>query len=203
MSTVSIPKRGGSAVVADDFDKPNGIAFSPDEQNTLCRRYRGFPPRGRAASIRAFTVSESGSVRRPGLRVDRTGLADGFRLDTDGNVWTSAGEGVHCFSPNGDPPGRSGFRRWFRTSPSADRNGTGCSSPPRRRFTVFMSAPSGRGGSDAESGARAAMTLRRRYLGVPLRILRVVAVVVAQAGTVGLVTAPVGHDLLKGARRCQ
>ena len=34
------------------------------------------------------------------------GLADGFRLDTDGNVWTSAGDGVHCFSPNGDLLGK-------------------------------------------------------------------------------------------------
>ena len=29
------------------------------------------------------------------------GLFDGFRLDTDGNVWSSTGEGVHCFAPDG------------------------------------------------------------------------------------------------------
>ena len=29
------------------------------------------------------------------------GLPDGFRFDTDGNLWTSAGDGVHCFSPEG------------------------------------------------------------------------------------------------------
>ena len=29
------------------------------------------------------------------------GLFDGFRLDTDGRIWTSAGDGVHCFEPDG------------------------------------------------------------------------------------------------------
>jgi gluconolactonase len=33
-------------------------------------------------------------------------MADGFRLDTDGNVWTSAGDGVHCFSPRGELLGK-------------------------------------------------------------------------------------------------
>ena len=29
------------------------------------------------------------------------GCADGFRLDTDGNLWSSAADGVHCMSPDG------------------------------------------------------------------------------------------------------
>jgi len=29
------------------------------------------------------------------------GLFDGFRLDTDGRIWTSAGDGVHCYLPDG------------------------------------------------------------------------------------------------------
>ena len=29
------------------------------------------------------------------------GLADGFRCDEQGNVWTSAGDGVHCYSAEG------------------------------------------------------------------------------------------------------
>ena len=58
---------------------------------------------GRGTSAR-FTVSDDGKLsRRRGLRRRCTaGLSDGFRLDTDGRVWTSAGEGVHCFSPDGD-----------------------------------------------------------------------------------------------------
>jgi len=34
------------------------------------------------------------------------GLADGLRIDTDGNIWTSAGDGVHCYSPEGDLLGK-------------------------------------------------------------------------------------------------
>ena len=34
------------------------------------------------------------------------GLFDGFRLDTEGNLWTSAGEGVNCYDPAGDLLGR-------------------------------------------------------------------------------------------------
>jgi gluconolactonase len=26
---------------------------------------------------------------------------DGFRLDVSGNLWTSAGDGVHCYAPDG------------------------------------------------------------------------------------------------------
>ncbi len=34
------------------------------------------------------------------------GFADGFRLDEDGNVWSSAGDGVHCIAPDGTELGR-------------------------------------------------------------------------------------------------
>ncbi|WP_430321999.1 SMP-30/gluconolactonase/LRE family protein, partial [Salmonella enterica] len=29
------------------------------------------------------------------------GLFDGFRLDDAGRLWTSAGDGVHCYDPDG------------------------------------------------------------------------------------------------------
>jgi gluconolactonase len=29
------------------------------------------------------------------------GLFDGFRLDSDGRIWTSAGDGIHCYEPDG------------------------------------------------------------------------------------------------------
>ena len=33
-------------------------------------------------------------------------MPDGFRLDTEGNLWTSAQDGVHCYSAGGDLLGR-------------------------------------------------------------------------------------------------
>jgi gluconolactonase len=101
------PETGQVAVVADDFDKPNGIAFSPDEQILYVADTGASHRDDGPHHIRAFTVSESGDLSGGHVfAVIEPGLADGFRLDTDGNVWTSAGDGVHCFSPNGDLLGK-------------------------------------------------------------------------------------------------
>jgi gluconolactonase len=101
------PETGQVAIVADDFDKPNGIAFSPDEM-TLYVADTGASHRDDGPHhIRTFTVSDGGSLSGGQVFASiEPGLADGFRLDTDGNVWTSAGDGVHCFSPNGDLLGK-------------------------------------------------------------------------------------------------
>ncbi|UEM05171.1 SMP-30/gluconolactonase/LRE family protein [Skermanella rosea] len=98
---------GQVTVAADDFDKPNGIAFSPDEQILYVADTGASHRKDGPHHIRAFAVSQSGTLS--GGEVFATiqpGLADGFRLDTDGNVWTSAGDGVHCYSPNGDLIGK-------------------------------------------------------------------------------------------------
>jgi gluconolactonase len=96
------PASGALAVVADDFDKPNGIAFSPDEKKLYVADTGGSHDPGGAHHVRVFDVV--GGKRLANGRVFAEidpGLADGFRLDTDGNVWTSAGDGVHCYSPKG------------------------------------------------------------------------------------------------------
>ena len=49
-----------------------------------------------------FVVGTGGSLS--GGRVFHKvepGFADGFRCDTDGNLWSSAGDGVHCIDPSG------------------------------------------------------------------------------------------------------
>jgi gluconolactonase len=101
------PSTGELAAVADDFDKPNGIAFSPDER-TLYVADSGVThdPAG-PRHIRAFRVDERNRVSASRVfAVIDPGLPDGFRLDVDGNLWTSAGDGVHCFSPQGVLLGR-------------------------------------------------------------------------------------------------
>jgi len=76
------------------------------------------------------------------------GSADGFRLDTDGNVWTSAGDGVHCFSPNGDLLGKVRVPEVVSNLSFGGLKRNGCSSPRRPRSTASMSAPSGQGRSE-------------------------------------------------------
>jgi gluconolactonase len=101
------PDTGELRVAADDFAKPNGIAFSPDER-ILYVADTGFTHDADAPRhIRAFDVADDGKLKNS--RVFATcdvGLFDGFRCDTEGRVWTSAGDGVHCYAPGGDLLGK-------------------------------------------------------------------------------------------------
>jgi gluconolactonase len=101
------PADGSLAIVADDFVKPNGIAFSPDEQTLYVADTGASHDPSGPHHIRAFPVRDGTplGVGRVFAEI-APGLADGFRLDTNGNLWTSAGDGVHCFSPGGELLGK-------------------------------------------------------------------------------------------------
>ena len=60
-----------------------------------------------AHEIVAFDVSAEGklSSRRTFAVID-SGVPDGFRVDVDGNIWTSAADGVHCIAPDGELIGK-------------------------------------------------------------------------------------------------
>jgi len=103
-----IDPSGEITIVADDFVKPNGLAFSPDEKtlyvaDTGCTHVENGPKH-----IRALAVKPDGkSLGASKMFADcNAGLFDGFRVDKDGRIWTSAGDGVHCFLPNGDLIGK-------------------------------------------------------------------------------------------------
>lgn len=99
------PHENRLTLVADDFDGPNGLCFSPDERQLYVsetgRQFAASPER----HIRVFDVSDNaGTTRLTGGRVFHRvtpGYADGFRCDTEGNVWTGAADGVHCIDPSG------------------------------------------------------------------------------------------------------
>jgi gluconolactonase len=101
------PASGNLAIVADDFVKPNGIAFSPDESILyIADTGASHDPNG-PHHIRAFTVRDGARLGEGRVFAEiNPGLADGFRLDSDGNLWTSAGDGVHCYSPGGELLGK-------------------------------------------------------------------------------------------------
>ena len=96
-----IDPAGELRVVADDFRQPNGLAFSPDEKILYVAdsafSHNPFAPR----HIRAFDVDGGVlSGDREFCSID-AGLPDGIRVDWQGNVWSSAGDGVHCFGADG------------------------------------------------------------------------------------------------------
>ena len=101
------PASGEVRVVADDFAKPNGLAFSPDER-TLYIADSGLShdPQG-PHHIRAFEVGDDGRLTRGRVFAEISpGVPDGLRVDVQGNVWTSCQNGVLCIAPDGTPLGK-------------------------------------------------------------------------------------------------
>jgi gluconolactonase len=96
------PASGELALVADDFAGPNGLCFSPDETLLyIAETGQQFAP-DPVRHIRKFEVQNG--ERLGSARIFHTvspGYADGFRCDQDGRIWSSAGDGVHCISPQG------------------------------------------------------------------------------------------------------
>ena len=96
------PQTGDIAIAADDFVRPNGLAFSPDERILYIADTGATHQPDGPRHMRRFTVAEDGRLSGGELFADCTaGLFDGFRLDTAGRIWTSAGDGVHCYDPDG------------------------------------------------------------------------------------------------------
>ncbi|GAA1008397.1 gluconolactonase [Acrocarpospora pleiomorpha] len=85
---------GQVTVVAADFVRPNGLAFSLDESLL-------YVVDTRRKHLRVFDVD--GQVLRHSrvLAECSAGSFDGIRLDTAGRIWAATGEGVHCFAPDG------------------------------------------------------------------------------------------------------
>ena len=89
-------------VVAGDFDGPNGIAFSPDEKRLYIAETGDQSAAQPRQWIRVFEVGARG--RLSGGEVFHKiepGFADGMCVDQEGNLWSSAADGVHCIDPSG------------------------------------------------------------------------------------------------------
>jgi len=94
---------GRVEAVATDFVKPNGLAFSPDERFLYVADTGATHVKDGPRHIRRFAVASGGKTLSGGevFAICENGLFDGFRFDTNGNLWTSAADGVHCYAPDG------------------------------------------------------------------------------------------------------
>jgi len=102
------PRNRELRIMADDFQGPNGLCFSPDERLLyVSESGLQFAPEP-LQYIRVFDVSEHGSHLSNGRTFHKItpGYADGLRCDEEGNVWSSAGDGVHCIAPSGELLGK-------------------------------------------------------------------------------------------------
>jgi gluconolactonase len=90
------PITGALEIAADDFDQPNGLALSVDE------RLLYVSDTGAPEHMRVLDVDDDGKLHGGKEFAKPTvGVFDGFRLDEHGRIWTSAGDGVHVYDPDG------------------------------------------------------------------------------------------------------
>lgn len=92
------PETGTLALLVDDFEKPNGLCFSRDGNrlyvNDTVRQH-----------IRRFEVEADGTLSHgtlfARLEGERSGVADGMKIDANGNVYCCGPGGIHIFDPEG------------------------------------------------------------------------------------------------------
>ncbi|MGY8657413.1 MAG: SMP-30/gluconolactonase/LRE family protein [Verrucomicrobiales bacterium] len=87
------PKSGAVSVLYKGHDMPNGLAFSPDEKRVY------IADTGKVGKIRAFAVVEQGILAEALFEIDIR--CDGMCIDTEGNLYTTAGGGIHVFDKDG------------------------------------------------------------------------------------------------------
>ncbi|HEV3165972.1 MAG TPA: SMP-30/gluconolactonase/LRE family protein [Isosphaeraceae bacterium] len=95
-----IDRSGHLHLLADDFEKPNGLAFSPDEKTLyVCDTGR--------YHVRAFEVDSDGSLVVGSSRVfahmdpEQPGGPDGMKVDREGRVYVAVALGVWVYEPDG------------------------------------------------------------------------------------------------------
>src|SRR5215469_5132300 len=102
------PRTGMLTVVADDFVKPNGLAFSPDESvlyvtDSGANQETGSFYAHLPHHVIAYDVDHGRHlVNRRLFAVTNPGFPDGLKVDADGRVYASSFSGVQVFSPLGD-----------------------------------------------------------------------------------------------------
>ncbi len=106
------PKSGLQRLMIDGFSKPNGIAFSPDQQYVYVTDSGYIDGQGQRNSLLPRTIYRFRVVHTQAgpLVADRVpfcvvskGIPDGLKVDDQGRVWTGTGAGLEVFSQDGIP----------------------------------------------------------------------------------------------------
>ncbi|MET3114380.1 gluconolactonase [Pedobacter sp. CG_S7] len=88
-----LPKGSKSAImVADGFEKPNGIVGTPDGKYLYVADIN-------AGKIYKYTIANDGSLSSKKLLINRG--ADGMTLDDKGNLYLTGGDGVYIYNKKG------------------------------------------------------------------------------------------------------
>ncbi|MCX6656527.1 MAG: SMP-30/gluconolactonase/LRE family protein [Candidatus Bathyarchaeota archaeon] len=86
-------------LLSDDFDRPNGLAFSPDEKVLY------IADSSKRRHVRAFEVESDGNLSRGSvfaeIRSELPGNPDGMKVDLEGNLYVATAGGIWVFSAQG------------------------------------------------------------------------------------------------------
>jgi sugar lactone lactonase YvrE len=90
-------------LLVDDFNKPNGLAFSPDESLLYIDDTD-------EAHVRVFDVKPDGTITNGRVFVElkgtEEGAVDGMKIDSEGNAYVTGPGGISIFDPSGNKLGR-------------------------------------------------------------------------------------------------
>lgn len=90
---------GSLTLLVDDFDRPNGLAFSPDEKTIYIADTSRL-------QVRAFDVAADGALSNGRLFAEMEseleGGPDGMKVDVEGNLYSSGPGGVWIYRPDGE-----------------------------------------------------------------------------------------------------
>ncbi|NEP39329.1 MAG: SMP-30/gluconolactonase/LRE family protein [Okeania sp. SIO2H7] len=95
----SLSNDGKLTLVADDFERPNGLAFSPDEKKLyIDDSYRHH--------LRVFDVQDNGILTNGkifyDMKINKPGCPDGMKVDIQGNIYCTGAGGIWVFNPEGN-----------------------------------------------------------------------------------------------------
>jgi gluconolactonase len=104
------PRTGALEPVTGLPEHPNGLVFSPDESLLYVSDTSGaLPAYGSNHCIWAFDVVDGRRLVNGRVFAEvAPGVPDGFRVDVNGWIYTSAQDGVHVYHPDGTRIGRIG-----------------------------------------------------------------------------------------------
>jgi len=96
----------GIELLADDFEQPNGLCFSPDQSLLYVND-------SSRAHIRAFRVAKDGAIDRGSVFFDHIGsgaleegIPDGMKCDAEGNIYVTGPGGIWVIGPKAELLGR-------------------------------------------------------------------------------------------------
>ena len=96
-------KTGNVDLITNQMVKPNGLCFNKIESKLYVSDTGGSHVEGGPRNIYSFDLTgDTVASASPELFAEcSNGLFDGFRIDSEDRIWTSAADGVHCYNSVG------------------------------------------------------------------------------------------------------